>query len=197
MLQASQDGRHVLDSGGLGIRGGIGRIVALAVAAHVPHDDLKAVLQCCDLAVPHAAGRAVAVRQQDGGALPVHFVMDRHAVAIEPCHGRFLRPYRRVRSHAAQSSGRAGQGTMASYEHIGVTQSGIVATIEVRRGPNNFVDTDMVGEIADVLEGFDRTPEVRAIVLCAEGKHFCAGRGFLQPRAGWGEPRHQAGTASI
>ena len=67
---------------------------------------------------------------------------------------------------------------MASYEHIGVTQSGMVATIEVRRGPNNFVDTDMVGEIADVLEGFDRTPDVRAIVLCAEGKHFCAGADF-------------------
>ena len=52
---------------------------------------------------------------------------------------------------------------MASYEHIGVSQSGIVATIEIRRGPNNFVDTDMVAEIADVLEGYDRTPEVRAI----------------------------------
>ena len=81
---------------------------------------------------------------------------------------------------------------MASYEHIGVTQAGIVATIEVRRGPNNFVDTDMVAEIADALEGLDRTPEVRAIVLCAEGKHFCAGadlgargrRGRAVPRRG-------------
>src|SRR6202012_5034966 len=67
---------------------------------------------------------------------------------------------------------------MASYEHIGVTESGTVATIEIRRGPNNFVDTDMVGEIADVLEGYDRTPGIRAIVLCAEGKHFCAGADF-------------------
>jgi enoyl-CoA hydratase/carnithine racemase len=67
---------------------------------------------------------------------------------------------------------------MASYEHIGVTQSGLVATIEVRRGPNNFVDTDMVGEIADALEDFDRVTDVRAIVLCAEGKHFCAGADF-------------------
>ena len=109
----------------------------------------------------------------------MHLVVDRHAVAIEPRHGHFLRPYWRVRSHEAQFSGRgAGQGTMASYEHIGVTQSGIVATIEIRRGPNNFVDTDMVAEIADVLEGYDRTPEVRAIVLCAEGKHFCAGADF-------------------
>src|ERR1051326_4618811 len=39
-----------------------------------------------------------------------------------------------------------------TYEHIGVSESGFVATIEVRRGPNNFIDTDMVGEIADALE---------------------------------------------
>ncbi|MGE0417752.1 MAG: enoyl-CoA hydratase/isomerase family protein [Acetobacteraceae bacterium] len=65
-----------------------------------------------------------------------------------------------------------------SYEHIAVSEQGIIATIEVRRGPNNFVDTDMVGEIADALEVYDRNPAVRAIVLCAEGKHFCAGADF-------------------
>ncbi|MDR3536611.1 MAG: enoyl-CoA hydratase/isomerase family protein [Acetobacteraceae bacterium] len=66
----------------------------------------------------------------------------------------------------------------SSYEHIAVDVAGFVATIEVRRGPNNFVDTDMVGEIADALEAFDKTPDVRTIVLCAEGKHFCAGADF-------------------
>src|ERR1700692_2882706 len=65
-----------------------------------------------------------------------------------------------------------------TYEHIGVSESGIVATIEVRRGPNNFIDTDMVAEIADALDVYDRSPGVRAIVLCAEGKHFCAGADF-------------------
>jgi enoyl-CoA hydratase/carnithine racemase len=65
-----------------------------------------------------------------------------------------------------------------SYEHIGVETAGHIATIEIRRGPNNFVDTDMVGEIADALEVYDRTPAVRAIVLCANGKHFCAGADF-------------------
>lgn len=65
-----------------------------------------------------------------------------------------------------------------SYEHIGVSEQGIIATIEVRRGPNNFIDTDMVGEIADALAVYDTIPEVRAIVLCAEGKHFCAGADF-------------------
>jgi enoyl-CoA hydratase/carnithine racemase len=65
-----------------------------------------------------------------------------------------------------------------SFEHIAVSQTGLIATIEIRRGPNNFVDTDMVAEIADALEAYDKTPEVRAIVLCSEGKHFCAGADF-------------------
>jgi enoyl-CoA hydratase/carnithine racemase len=65
-----------------------------------------------------------------------------------------------------------------TYEHIAVDVAGTIATIEVRRGPNNFIDTDMVGEIADALEVYDRTREVRAIVLCAQGKHFCAGADF-------------------
>ncbi|WP_428492915.1 enoyl-CoA hydratase/isomerase family protein [Rhodopila sp.] len=65
-----------------------------------------------------------------------------------------------------------------TYEHIAAEVAGNVATIEVRRGPNNFIDTDMVAEIADALEVYDRTVDVRAIVLCAEGKHFCAGADF-------------------
>ena len=65
-----------------------------------------------------------------------------------------------------------------AYEHIAVSESGVTATIEVRRGPNNFIDTDMVAEIADALAVYDQMPAVRAIVLCAEGKHFCAGADF-------------------
>ena len=66
----------------------------------------------------------------------------------------------------------------AAYEHIAVLQDGPIATIEVRRGPNNFIDTDMVGEIADALDIFDRDDGVRGIVLASEGKHFCAGADF-------------------
>src|ERR1019366_3422361 len=66
----------------------------------------------------------------------------------------------------------------AAYEHIAVSEAGVIATIEVTRGPNNFIDTDMVAEIADALDEYDRTDGVRAIVLCAEGKHFCAGADF-------------------
>ena len=67
---------------------------------------------------------------------------------------------------------------MQAFEHIAASTDGMIGTIEIRRGPNNFVDTDMVAEIADLLEEWDRTPAVRAIVLCAEGKHFCAGADF-------------------
>jgi enoyl-CoA hydratase/carnithine racemase len=65
-----------------------------------------------------------------------------------------------------------------TYEHIAVDVAGNIATIEVRRGPNNFIDTDMVAEIADALDIYDHTLDVRAIVLCSEGKHFCAGADF-------------------
>jgi enoyl-CoA hydratase/carnithine racemase len=76
--------------------------------------------------------------------------------------------------------GRSEETEMAhgTYEHIAVSEAGPIATIEVRRGPNNFIDTDMVAEIADALDEYDRTPEARVIVLCAEGKHFCAGADF-------------------
>lgn len=65
-----------------------------------------------------------------------------------------------------------------SFEHIATSVEGLIGIIEIRRGPNNFVDTDMVGEIADALEEWDRSVDPRVIVLCAEGKHFCAGADF-------------------
>ena len=66
----------------------------------------------------------------------------------------------------------------SDYRHIGVSLSGPVATVEMRRPPNNFVDTDMVAEMGDAFEALDRLPECRAIVLCSEGKHFSAGADF-------------------
>lgn len=53
-----------------------------------------------------------------------------------------------------------------------------VATVEIRRGPNNFFDIGLIAQIADAFEALDADPRCRAIVLCAEGKHFCAGANF-------------------
>ncbi len=53
-----------------------------------------------------------------------------------------------------------------------------VATVEVRRPPNNFFSIETMGGIADALETLDRDARCRAVVLCAEGKHFSAGADF-------------------
>src|SRR5580658_5990391 len=50
-----------------------------------------------------------------------------------------------------------------------------VATVEMCRGPNNFFNAAVIGELADAYEELDRDDRCRAIVLCSEGKHFCAG----------------------
>jgi 2-(1,2-epoxy-1,2-dihydrophenyl)acetyl-CoA isomerase len=53
-----------------------------------------------------------------------------------------------------------------------------VATIELCRPPNNFFSLDLIGGVADALAALDDTPACRAAVLCAQGKHFCAGADF-------------------
>jgi enoyl-CoA hydratase/carnithine racemase len=77
---------------------------------------------------------------------------------------------------------------MSKYRDIGVHAVGHVGTIEIRRPPNNFFDRDLIQEIADAAESFDRDPDIRAVVLMAEGKNFCAGADFAN--------RPDTGTAS-
>ena len=60
-------------------------------------------------------------------------------------------------------------------EEVGVSIEGHVATVEIRRPPNNFLDIDLIAGVADALEALDEEKNVRAIVLAAEGKHFSAG----------------------
>jgi enoyl-CoA hydratase/carnithine racemase len=49
-----------------------------------------------------------------------------------------------------------------------------VATVELHRPPNNFFDVALISAIADAYEELQAGP-CRAIVLCSEGRHFCAG----------------------
>jgi 2-(1,2-epoxy-1,2-dihydrophenyl)acetyl-CoA isomerase len=57
-------------------------------------------------------------------------------------------------------------------------QPGQVAVLEIRRPPNNFFDTDLIRDIAEALERLANDGQCRAVVLCSEGKHFCAGANF-------------------
>jgi len=61
---------------------------------------------------------------------------------------------------------------------IGIEKSGHVALVEIRRPPNNFFDIPLIKEIAGAFESFDDDIHIRAVVLAAQGKAFCAGANF-------------------
>jgi enoyl-CoA hydratase/carnithine racemase len=67
---------------------------------------------------------------------------------------------------------------MGPFNDIGVDTHGHVALIEIRRPPNNFFDIALIQEIASALEALDETSDIRAVVLAAQGKAFCAGANF-------------------
>jgi enoyl-CoA hydratase/carnithine racemase len=64
---------------------------------------------------------------------------------------------------------------------VRVTTEGHVGIAEIRRPPNNYFDIPLIHEIADAFDRFDADPAVRCILLCAEGKNFCAGANFAAP----------------
>lgn len=55
---------------------------------------------------------------------------------------------------------------------------GMVAVVEMRRPPHNFFDVGMIEALGDVYERVDDDDAVRAVLLCSEGKNFCAGADF-------------------
>jgi enoyl-CoA hydratase/carnithine racemase len=53
-----------------------------------------------------------------------------------------------------------------------------VAVVEIHRPPNNFFDVELIRSLAAAYEAVDGRPECRAVLLCSEGRHFCAGVDF-------------------
>jgi len=68
-----------------------------------------------------------------------------------------------------------------------------VGTAEIARPPDNFFDTEIIAALADAYTWLDEAG-ARAVVLCSEGKHFCAGADFAgrsaQARPGAGGARN-------
>ncbi|HEX9467069.1 MAG TPA: enoyl-CoA hydratase/isomerase family protein [Acidimicrobiia bacterium] len=62
------------------------------------------------------------------------------------------------------------RGTAITSELVGH-----VAKVEVHRPPHNWFDIPVMTELADTILAVDDIPECRAVVLCTEGKNFCAG----------------------
>ena len=85
---------------------------------------------------------------------------------------------------------------MSNYTDIGVEKTGHVGTIEIRKPPLNFFDVSLINQIADALEEFDRDIEIRASVLAAQGKAFCAGANFGDPARQEAEERAKTDPAS-
>jgi enoyl-CoA hydratase/carnithine racemase len=73
------------------------------------------------------------------------------------------------------------------YGDVSVTLEGNVATLEIHRPPHNFFDFKLIQNLADACEALDETPECRALILCSEGKSFCAGANFANRDAQSGE----------
>ena len=61
------------------------------------------------------------------------------------------------------------------YKDITLEHRHHVALVTLRRPPHNFFDNALIREIARAFEQCDADENVRAIVLAAEGKSFCAG----------------------
>lgn len=78
---------------------------------------------------------------------------------------------------------------------IRVSLKAPVAVVELARGPNNLLGVRMLTELADAFEDLASDSACRAIVLCAEGKHFCAGMNLAAEEAGTAnrsaEPRRE------
>src|SRR3981189_3351454 len=71
---------------------------------------------------------------------------------------------------------------MSKFTDIGVEKHCHVGLIEIQRPPLNFFDISLINQIADALEEFDKDIEIRASVLAAQGKAFCAGANFGDPK---------------
>ena len=81
-----------------------------------------------------------------------------------------------------------GKHMSGTYKDIGVSSEGHVGVVEIQRPPHNFFDNSLINQIADAFEAFDKDNNIRAYVLCAQGKSFCAGADFAnRPQTGAAE----------
>ncbi|WP_433521415.1 enoyl-CoA hydratase/isomerase family protein [Nocardia pseudovaccinii] len=70
------------------------------------------------------------------------------------------------------------RGGTASSPQLQVTVEDHVAVLEIRRPPANYFDEELIGALVDAVRALDDDRDCRALVLCSQGKHFCAGADF-------------------
>jgi len=67
-----------------------------------------------------------------------------------------------------------------------------VMFVQFSRPPHNYFDGALIGAIADAYEQLEHERSCRAIVLCSEGKNFCAGADFAAKNPAEGDLYEQA-----
>jgi len=84
------------------------------------------------------------------------------------------------RSAYSRSAVTKAEAMTSEHEESGleISAQNNVGTIVMNRPPHNFLNYEQIGNIATACEGFDADPDIRAIVLAAEGRSFCAGANF-------------------
>lgn len=68
--------------------------------------------------------------------------------------------------------------SFGTFGDVGVDLTDHVAVAEIRRPPHNFFDIGLIASLCDAFEALDASGDCRAVVLCSEGKNFCAGAQF-------------------
>jgi enoyl-CoA hydratase/carnithine racemase len=88
--------------------------------------------------------------------------------------------------------------TLERYGDVAVRRAADhVATVELRRPPDNYFDVTLITSLADAYAALDEDDACRAIVLCSEGRHFCAGADLSQPSLGTGADPWSAGAGAL
>jgi enoyl-CoA hydratase/carnithine racemase len=66
-------------------------------------------------------------------------------------------------------------------EHVTLERRDHVVNVVLSNPPHNFATIALLRGIAETLESLDADPQVRAVVLSAEGRVFCAGADLVSP----------------
>lgn len=70
---------------------------------------------------------------------------------------------------------------MQTLKNVQVILQGHVALVEFERPPHNHITVQLARELADAFAAIDGDAQLRASVLAAGGKSFCAGADFNAP----------------
>ena len=65
-----------------------------------------------------------------------------------------------------------------THPEIAITRVDGVATVQIRRPPHNYFDPPLVAALAAAALDLSAQADVRCLVICAEGRSFCAGANF-------------------